>query len=261
MISAISEEFALGEFYLDQSKNNKDLDSASDDMLLDIIQSISQNYKDITSFFQLIDKSISDGTDIENDEPNHRDEVSLSTIHKAKGKEYENAVLLNLSQEKHKKTDSDVEEERRVAYVGVTRAKKRLLVTFMTSQPSVFIKEMALNPAFRRRTINSLRADKSKLKIEIAKFDSELKILNYKKKELLTRFPELEGEDVKLPTSFNLWNRVKLWVYEKRLASAFKKFNSLEEDIIALKKYQLTPRREKYNQIHTEIVFREILGK
>ena len=77
--------------------------------------------------------------------------VYLSTIHKAKGKEFKNVIYFNLS-----KTDANsnkaqfVEEERRVAYVGATRPKDDLLVTFSSAKPSEFLKEMALNPNFEK---------------------------------------------------------------------------------------------------------------
>jgi DNA helicase-2/ATP-dependent DNA helicase PcrA len=76
--------------------------------------------------------------------------VVLSTIHSAKGLEWEAVFLIGMEQGvlPHINND-DLEEERRVAYVGVTRAKRLLGFTFanmrfgQTSSPSQFLYELA----------------------------------------------------------------------------------------------------------------------
>jgi DNA helicase-2/ATP-dependent DNA helicase PcrA len=76
--------------------------------------------------------------------------VVLSTIHSAKGLEWEAVFLIGMEQGvlPHVNND-DVEEERRVAYVGVTRAKRLIAMTFantrfgQTSSPSQFLYELA----------------------------------------------------------------------------------------------------------------------
>ncbi len=75
--------------------------------------------------------------------------VVLSTIHSAKGLEWETVFLIGMEQGvlPHINND-DLEEERRVAYVGVTRAKRLLGFTFanmrfgQTSNPSQFLYEL-----------------------------------------------------------------------------------------------------------------------
>jgi superfamily I DNA/RNA helicase len=76
------------------------------------------------------------------------DKVFLSTIHKAKGKEFSNVVYFDLSQPDTRIAQE--EEERRVVYVGATRPKDDLLITFMQSKPSPFLNEIALNPELKR---------------------------------------------------------------------------------------------------------------
>ena len=76
--------------------------------------------------------------------------VVLSTIHSAKGLEWEAVFLIGMEQGvlPHINND-DLEEERRVAYVGVTRAKRLIGLTFaamrfgQTSRPSQFLHELA----------------------------------------------------------------------------------------------------------------------
>jgi DNA helicase II / ATP-dependent DNA helicase PcrA len=75
--------------------------------------------------------------------------VVLSTIHSAKGLEWEAVFLVGMEQGvlPHVNND-DLEEERRVAYVGVTRAKRLISLTFAnmrfgeTSVPSQFLYEL-----------------------------------------------------------------------------------------------------------------------
>src|SRR5712671_6906489 len=76
--------------------------------------------------------------------------VVLSTIHSAKGLEWEAVFLIGMEQGvlPHVNND-DLEEERRVAYVGITRARRLLGITFadmrfgQTSSPSQFLYELA----------------------------------------------------------------------------------------------------------------------
>lgn len=61
-----------------------------------------------------------------------RDCVTLSTIHSAKGLEWEAVILLDLVEERfpsaHAYREEDFEEERRLMYVACSRAKSRLLL-------------------------------------------------------------------------------------------------------------------------------------
>ena len=76
--------------------------------------------------------------------------VVLSTIHSAKGLEWDAVFLVGVEQGvlPHVNND-DLEEERRVAYVGVTRAKRRLALTYSGARfaqkpmPSQFLRELA----------------------------------------------------------------------------------------------------------------------
>ena len=76
------------------------------------------------------------------DNDNDNDAVTVTTIHKAKGMEWE-AVLLPRFVEgvlpiSFAKTISEVDEERRLVYVGVTRAKRYLLISWSSSSLTKF---------------------------------------------------------------------------------------------------------------------------
>ena len=83
--------------------------------------------------------------------------VNLMTLHSAKGLEFDTVFLCGMEDGLFPSSQSrfdpeKLEEERRLCYVGVTRARQKLYLTyagsrmmygqFTTSQPSVFLKEM-----------------------------------------------------------------------------------------------------------------------
>jgi len=62
------------------------------------------------------------------------DKVTLMTVHSAKGLEYENVFVIGMDDgifpsSRSFDSEADMEEERRLAYVAITRAKKRLYLT------------------------------------------------------------------------------------------------------------------------------------
>jgi DNA helicase-2/ATP-dependent DNA helicase PcrA len=63
--------------------------------------------------------------------------VSLSTIHAAKGKEWPIVCIIGLEEgvlpDRRMESDEDLAEERRVLYVGMTRAQEQLVLSFATS--------------------------------------------------------------------------------------------------------------------------------
>ncbi len=79
------------------------------------------------------------------------DGVTISTLHSAKGLEFEEVYILDVNEGiiPYKKAilDADIEEERRLFYVGMTRAKNRLSILWTNAmndkkvEPSRFIRE------------------------------------------------------------------------------------------------------------------------
>ena len=87
----------------------------------------------------------------------HEDSVQLMTLHSAKGLEFENVFLVGLEEGlfPHLRSANDpvqLEEERRLCYVGITRAMKQLSVSYAESRrqygkeeypkPSRFLREI-----------------------------------------------------------------------------------------------------------------------
>ena len=99
-------------------------------------------------------------TNDDNDKDPNADTVSLMTIHSSKGLEFPNVFIVGLEEnlfpsQLSLNSRSELEEERRLFYVAVTRAEKKLHLSYATSryrwgslnncEPSRFLDE--LNPA------------------------------------------------------------------------------------------------------------------
>ena len=96
-------------------------------------------------------------TDLSNEKTEKTFGVTLTSFHSAKGLEFPVVFIAGLEEDilPHKKsidTDGDLEEERRLFYVGITRAMKELYLTYtghrirygktLPSSPSRFLKEI-----------------------------------------------------------------------------------------------------------------------
>lgn len=73
--------------------------------------------------------------------------IKLMSIHSAKGLEFNQVFILNVNQgiipHKHSIETSDISEERRLMYVGITRAKKHLYLNYTTDkEKSIFLDEI-----------------------------------------------------------------------------------------------------------------------
>lgn len=81
--------------------------------------------------------------------------VELATVHAAKGREWQTVIVLGMEEERMPNGRSladaadptrALEEERRLAYVAVTRATRRLVLAYHPGRPSRFLAEMGLAP-------------------------------------------------------------------------------------------------------------------
>ncbi len=122
-------------------------------------------------------------TDADDAEDGNDDKVSLMTIHASKGLEFPAVFVVGLEENlfpSQRSLDSreDLEEERRLFYVAITRAEKHLTISFANSRyrfgnlvnndPSRFIEE--IDPKFIEETFNR-PANKNNFAFEEMPFD------------------------------------------------------------------------------------------
>lgn len=116
--------------YMNMWRESKDADAQDRmDNIRDLLSTIS-NYNNLPEFLEHAALMTADDNDAEGGEKNV---VNIMTIHAAKGLEF-NTVFLPAWEEgvfPNDKTtkEGDLEEERRLAYVAITRAKKWLVIT------------------------------------------------------------------------------------------------------------------------------------
>ncbi|MCK9616686.1 MAG: UvrD-helicase domain-containing protein [Lentimicrobiaceae bacterium] len=201
ILNSIIQEFDLKEYYENVANINKDVDVASDDIIIEVILSVTKTFDNINSFYEFIHNQITnpnanpipelEANDIQN-------EILISTIHKTKGNEFKNVVFFNLAHNGKIIGLNEQEEERRVCYVGITRAIESIFISAPLGNYSNYLPEILKNPKFTTDDIQKINEIKNEhifnlntVKNEIAHND---KIIFSVKKQ----FPELIGESLKI---------------------------------------------------------------
>lgn len=137
--------------YLDRMDNIKEFQS--------VLAEVEEEYSDL-SHKEMLEKLLSDlALRSETDEVTNEDSVVLTTFHQAKGLEFDTVFMSAMEEMVFPSvnilTNEELEEERRICYVGITRAKNELYLTnaenrlrFGQSErmlPSRFLSEMNKN--------------------------------------------------------------------------------------------------------------------
>ena len=123
--------------------------------LLDILDQIQESAKGFASVDKWVfhmkeyEEQLTRMARQKNANPNS---VELATFHSAKGLEFANVFIMEVNESwvPYRKSvlERDIEEERRLLYVGLTRAQEKLWISYVkeinnkSSEPSRFIKEI-----------------------------------------------------------------------------------------------------------------------
>lgn len=98
--------------------------------VLDELQDSAKGFDTFDGWFDHIEAYTKELERLYQNQEYQGESVTLSTLHSAKGLEYESVYLIDVNEGimPYKKAvlDGDIEEERRMFYVGMTRAKKNL---------------------------------------------------------------------------------------------------------------------------------------
>ena len=259
-LQTLRTELGLGDFYQDRSRKSDDLDQAGDEICFDVLIALAEKYKTVTEFYQFICKSMDEsGMDsksgAENGQPKEQSDtnrVQMSSIHKAKGKEFQVVVYFNLS--KTSLPPSHVEEERRVAYVGVTRPKNDLLVTFSSVKPSVFLLELVQNPRYKEKSSEDLASLDPECRLRLAKEEYHKKRMESEKEKTVAMFERLVKSEARRRLAW--LDHIRAW----RINRAELKINHLMNKIRTQEEKILIPLRNELSELEEEIKTRNLLG-
>lgn len=138
------------------------------DKLFDEIKTQSQTKKEynLGDFIYFVDSFVKYNLDIKSTDPEIIEGVSLMTAHSSKGREFEYVYIINTTRKSWEsgrgggnsislpiyQYDGDIEDERRLFYVSMTRAKKDLTISFSRidndgreHEESEFVKEIDIS--------------------------------------------------------------------------------------------------------------------
>jgi DNA helicase-2/ATP-dependent DNA helicase PcrA len=149
---------------------------------------MKDDYSDLLSAFL---EEVALASDVDNVDQN-QDAVHLMTLHSAKGLEFPTVFIVGLEEgilphSRSMLSHAEMEEERRLMYVGLTRAKEKIYLLF-TRQRSIFGSTQMNSPSrFLDDIPESLMQKNSYREVEQKVFESLLKN-NKKKKQTVIKF-------------------------------------------------------------------------
>ncbi|MDO5481181.1 MAG: 3'-5' exonuclease, partial [Candidatus Saccharibacteria bacterium] len=143
------------------------------------------------------------------DEESAQDSITLMTIHAAKGLEFPVVFLVGMEDglfpSSRSMEESDIEEERRLAYVGMTRAKEKLFLTYAKERfsfgsksytsPSRFLLELGYNPYGSADYDAEYKPDTDDFALKTGGFASHSSHSRATKKSSFTSADNLFGEE------------------------------------------------------------------
>ncbi len=97
-----------------------------------LVNALSSYDSSLEGLLQFLEQLSLDPTTLGSDDPRDKDGVTLITMHNTKGLEFDRVFVAGLEEEvfpgRSAESDEDTEEERRIFYVAVTRARKQLFL-------------------------------------------------------------------------------------------------------------------------------------
>jgi DNA helicase-2/ATP-dependent DNA helicase PcrA len=151
-------------------------------------------------------------TDADNEDDNDKDKVSLMTIHASKGLEYPYINIVGLEENLFPSmmalnSREELEEERRLFYVALTRAEKRVTLSYANTryrwgqltyaEPSRFIEEV--DEQYILKTTPAPSSKSTSQKQSWIDFESERKGFSRGFKEQPSSYPSPKGTEINKP--------------------------------------------------------------
>lgn len=124
-LDALYERFELAKLYIGDTDAEAELENVSGEYFWKYMKAFAASFSTVEEFYT----NISEFSQM----VSHKKGVLVSTIHRTKGNEFPCVICFHFNRswtENGKYCDHHEEDERRVAYVGVTRALEKLAITF-----------------------------------------------------------------------------------------------------------------------------------
>lgn len=157
--------------YLDEYAKYRRMSLTELTDVLDEMAEGAKDFKDYATWFEHIRNYTEEMKKQAAKSKNIANAVTFTTMHSSKGLEYESVYIIDANETiiPHKKsvTDADIEEERRMFYVAMTRAKKRLTIY---SAAERYNKELSVS-----RFVNEMLYDAEKLREGAAVYHKKYK--------------------------------------------------------------------------------------
>lgn len=145
-VSQMARSLNLWHYYQNRAQLYAAPDEAGYEVLLEVFVNVVQSFSSLAELYHNLQKSLEAPVKLEQKEIKNTTGVELATIHATKGKEFKNVIIFNLAKDQKQTAILESEEERRVFYVGVTRATDNLLITAPRGNYSPFLPELLLDP-------------------------------------------------------------------------------------------------------------------
>jgi DNA helicase II / ATP-dependent DNA helicase PcrA len=136
-IDIVEKDLGYQDFIKKRGNEGNQLEKGSDDIR--DMKVAARNFKTVAEFIEHADHMTAMNTEIKRSSKNMTDAVTLSTIHRAKGLEYETVYIIGTvdgsipheyALDSYRNGDvQPLEEERRLLYVAVTRAQRNLFIS------------------------------------------------------------------------------------------------------------------------------------
>ncbi len=160
LVGKMLNSFGILPYYRKRDKDEHNDDNKRTDNLDQLINMLSlsefsDGQEGINAFLEF---AALDPSSLDNAEGKKEDGVTLITMHNTKGLEYDRVFMVGIEDEifpgnREDRTEADIEEERRICYVAMTRARKELYMTtafsrmrwgsYQRETPSRFLKEIS----------------------------------------------------------------------------------------------------------------------
>lgn len=203
IINSIIQEFKLKEYYENVANINRDVDVASDDIIIEVILSVAKTFDNIIPFYEFLHNQIinPNANPIpELEENGIQNEILISTIHKTKGNEFKNVIYFNLANNEKINSLNEQEEERRVCYVGITRAIENIFISAPFGNYSNYLPEILKNIKFINNNIQEIDEFKDEHKFNMNTVKNEIAHNDNNIISIQKQFPELIGKSLKINT-------------------------------------------------------------